>query len=155
MALKVVQNEIDGWDVVREDEDVALSNHPDLASAEAAAKLRAEEEHIGESGGGPGIVAPDEVHAVDDARQGMKPAFLYLGGLLILITILVIVLSLTGSVTRFGSEPPLRAGLSAEPEEPLVLVADDDEDVRELVVFRLARAGYQVITAGDGEEAVA
>ena len=45
--------------------------------------------------------------------------------------------------------------MSAEPEEPLVLVADDDEDVRELVVFRLARAGYQVITAGDGEEAVA
>ena len=34
------------------------------------------------------------------------------------------------------------------------MVADDDEDVRELVVFRLARAGYQVITAGDGEEAV-
>jgi DNA-binding response OmpR family regulator len=39
-------------------------------------------------------------------------------------------------------------------DEPLVLVADDDEDVRELVVFRLARAGYEVITAGDGEEAV-
>ena len=38
--------------------------------------------------------------------------------------------------------------------EPLVLVADDDEDVRELVVFRLARAGYEVITAGDGEEAL-
>ena len=39
-------------------------------------------------------------------------------------------------------------------EAPLVLVADDDDDVRELVVFRLARAGYEVITAGDGEEAV-
>ena len=36
----------------------------------------------------------------------------------------------------------------------LVLVADDDADVRELVEFRLARAGYQVITAADGEEAV-
>jgi DNA-binding response OmpR family regulator len=36
----------------------------------------------------------------------------------------------------------------------LVLVADDDADVRELVVFRLERAGYEVITAGDGEEAV-
>ena len=35
-----------------------------------------------------------------------------------------------------------------------MLVADDDEDVRELVVFRLERAGYEVITAGDGEEAV-
>jgi DNA-binding response OmpR family regulator len=39
-------------------------------------------------------------------------------------------------------------------DEPLVLVADDDEDVRELVVFRLERAGYSVITAGDGEEAM-
>jgi DNA-binding response OmpR family regulator len=45
--------------------------------------------------------------------------------------------------------------MGAEGDEPLVLVADDDEDVRELVVFRLARAGYDVITAGDGEEAVA
>ena len=40
-------------------------------------------------------------------------------------------------------------------DQPLVLVADDDEDVRELVVFRLERAGYEVITAGDGEEALA
>jgi DNA-binding response OmpR family regulator len=38
--------------------------------------------------------------------------------------------------------------------EKLILVADDDDDVRELVVFRLARAGYEVITAGDGEEAL-
>jgi CheY-like chemotaxis protein len=44
--------------------------------------------------------------------------------------------------------------MSGEGEQPLVLVADDDEDVRELVVFRLERAGYEVITAGDGEEAV-
>jgi CheY-like chemotaxis protein len=36
----------------------------------------------------------------------------------------------------------------------LILVADDDDDVRELVVFRLERAGYQVVTAGDGQEAV-
>ena len=49
MALKVMPNELDGWDVVREDEGVALTNHPDRASAEAAARLRAEEEHIGES----------------------------------------------------------------------------------------------------------
>jgi CheY-like chemotaxis protein len=36
----------------------------------------------------------------------------------------------------------------------LILVADDDDDVRELVVFRLERAGYQVVTASDGQEAV-
>ena len=36
---------------------------------------------------------------------------------------------------------------------PLVLVADDEEDIRALVAFRLRRAGYDVITAADGAEA--
>jgi DNA-binding response OmpR family regulator len=37
---------------------------------------------------------------------------------------------------------------------PLVLVADDEEDIRALVAFRLRRAGYDVITAADGGEAL-
>ena len=37
---------------------------------------------------------------------------------------------------------------------PLVLVADDDEDIRALVTFRLERAGYTVVEAGDGDEAL-
>ena len=36
---------------------------------------------------------------------------------------------------------------------PLVLVADDDEDILQLVVLRLARSGYDVISATDGESA--
>jgi DNA-binding response OmpR family regulator len=39
-------------------------------------------------------------------------------------------------------------------QTPLVLVADDEEDIRALVAFRLQRAGYDVITAADGEEAL-
>jgi DNA-binding response OmpR family regulator len=39
-------------------------------------------------------------------------------------------------------------------EQPLVLVADDDPDILELVAFRLERAGYDVARASDGEEAL-
>lgn len=37
---------------------------------------------------------------------------------------------------------------------PLVLVADDDPDILDLVRFRLERSGYTVATAEDGAEAV-
>jgi len=36
----------------------------------------------------------------------------------------------------------------------LVLCADDDEDILSLVSLRLQRAGFQVATAADGDEAV-
>jgi DNA-binding response OmpR family regulator len=38
--------------------------------------------------------------------------------------------------------------------EPLVLIADDDPDIRELVGFRLERSGCNVMRAADGEEAL-
>ena len=37
---------------------------------------------------------------------------------------------------------------------PTILVADDEEDLRELVAYRLTRSGYQVIGAGDGLQAL-
>ena len=40
-------------------------------------------------------------------------------------------------------------------ESPVVLCADDDEDILALVALRLARAGYDVLTAGDGATALA
>jgi DNA-binding response OmpR family regulator len=39
-------------------------------------------------------------------------------------------------------------------DAPLVLCADDDEDILSLVSLRLRRAGFQVATAADGDEAV-
>lgn len=36
----------------------------------------------------------------------------------------------------------------------VVLCADDDEDILSLVALRLERAGYEVVTASDGEQAV-
>ncbi|HKE74385.1 MAG TPA: response regulator [Acidimicrobiales bacterium] len=38
-------------------------------------------------------------------------------------------------------------------DQPVVLAADDDPDVLELVTFRLERSGYTVLQAHDGEEA--
>jgi DNA-binding response OmpR family regulator len=38
--------------------------------------------------------------------------------------------------------------------QPLVLVADDDDDIRMLVTFRLERSGYEVVAARDGEQAL-
>ena len=37
---------------------------------------------------------------------------------------------------------------------PLVLVADDDRDILQLVSFRLERADYEVLQANDGEQAL-
>src|SRR5258708_25288633 len=37
---------------------------------------------------------------------------------------------------------------------PVLLVADDDEDILMLVQLRLSRSGYEVIVARDGEEAL-
>lgn len=44
---------------------------------------------------------------------------------------------------------------SVDPESngPVVLVADDD-DILELVAFRLERAGFRILTARDGEQAL-
>jgi DNA-binding response OmpR family regulator len=42
-----------------------------------------------------------------------------------------------------------------ERERPVVLAADDDEDILALIAFRLERSGYTVILARDGEEALA
>jgi DNA-binding response OmpR family regulator len=39
-------------------------------------------------------------------------------------------------------------------ETALILVADDDEDIRNLVCFRLEQAGHRTLRAADGEEAL-
>jgi len=36
----------------------------------------------------------------------------------------------------------------------VILIADDDEDILQLVSFRLERSGYTVIKARDGQEAI-
>jgi DNA-binding response OmpR family regulator len=38
--------------------------------------------------------------------------------------------------------------------QPVIVCADDDDDILALVALRLARAGYQVVTVKDGEAAL-
>ena len=45
-------------------------------------------------------------------------------------------------------DPPIVTDMA---EAPLILVADDDEDIRLLLQMRLTRLGYRVITAENGE----
>src|SRR5438309_1195920 len=40
------------------------------------------------------------------------------------------------------------------PDEPVVLIVEDDEIVRQGLSIALAAQGYSVLTAGDGEEAL-
>ena len=42
----------------------------------------------------------------------------------------------------------------ADVADPTILVADDDETIRDLVTFKLVAAGYRVITAEDGPSAL-
>jgi DNA-binding response OmpR family regulator len=38
-------------------------------------------------------------------------------------------------------------------QPPAILVADDEQDIRELVAYRLSRSGYTIVEARDGQEA--
>ena len=101
--LKVVPNEVDGWDVVNTEDGVAVTNHPTRGAAEEAARMRAAEESVSEEGEGEVIVDPDHPHSIDDERQGVRTAFLSLGGLLIFVSLIAIVAALIGAITGFGS----------------------------------------------------
>lgn len=44
--------------------------------------------------------------------------------------------------------------MNAAESNGLILVADDDPDIRGIVAFRLQRAGYQTLEAASGDEAL-
>ena len=103
MALKVMKNEVDGWDVVREDEGAALSNHPTQEEAIAAAEIRSGEERINDVGDTPVEVDTEHVHEIEDTRTGVKPAFLGGGALLLTVILIIVVVAIIVSVTNIGS----------------------------------------------------
>ena len=48
----------------------------------------------------------------------------------------------------------LRLNQDVSTRVPMLLIADDDEDILTLVQLRLSRSGYEVVVARDGEEAL-
>jgi hypothetical protein len=88
--LIVVRDEVDGWDVVREDDPQALTNTATKDSAVEAAK-----QFLADEGGeGEVVVREDEVHHLDDTGRGVKTYVIALLGLLAVIIAVIVITSL-------------------------------------------------------------
>lgn len=57
-------------------------------------------------------------------------------------------------MTALAAPPRLRPPSQGPARQATVLVADDDPDILSLVGYRLERAGYAVIRASDGQQAL-
>lgn len=55
---------------------------------------------------------------------------------------------------RYGQTPDLIGELPQTRSTASILVADDDEDIRDLVAFKLRAAGYRTLTVPDGASAL-
>jgi cell division protein FtsX len=93
--LIVVPNEVDGWDILREEDPQALTNTPTKEGAvEAAKRIIANE-------GGEGDVRVNEraVHHLDDTSRGVRTYVIALLGLLAAVTVIIVITSLIASAT--------------------------------------------------------
>ena len=97
--LVVVRDEVDGWDVVREDDPQSLTNTPTKESAIEAAKAFLADE----GGDGEVVVHEDEVHGIDDTGRGVKVYVVALLGLLAVIVAVIVITSLLASWTLPGT----------------------------------------------------
>ena len=96
--LVVVRDEVDGWDVIREDDPQALTNTPTKQAAiEAARRFLADEGDDGEV-----VVHECEVHGIDDTGRGVKLYVMALLGLLAVIIAIIVTTSLLAHWTLPG-----------------------------------------------------
>jgi Uncharacterized protein conserved in bacteria (DUF2188) len=96
--LVVVRDEVDGWDVIRENDPQSLTNTPTKETAIEAAKAFLADE----GGDGEVVVHEDEVHGIDDTRRGVKLYVVALLGLLALIVAIIVITSLLAHWTLPG-----------------------------------------------------
>jgi hypothetical protein len=97
--LVVVRDEVDGWDVIREDDPQSLTNTATKESAIEAANLFL----VDEGGDGEVIVHEEEVHGIDDTGRGVKVYVVALLGLLVVIVAIIVITSLLASWTLPGT----------------------------------------------------
>jgi len=48
-------------------------------------------------------VVPDEIRQIDDDRRGVRPAFVYLVGLLLVVVLIVAAVSVIAALSDFGA----------------------------------------------------
>jgi hypothetical protein len=93
--VEVVKSDVDGWDVRREGESQALSNHPTKEQAEEAARL-----HGGE---GDAVDAREDISSetpADDLNKGMA---INVTAVILGVTLLMVVVALIAALTDFGA----------------------------------------------------
>lgn len=167
LALNAVQVLPNGGTLRVSGRNVGASDDP--LPAELAAKAGTKFVRIDFSDNGPGI-APDNLLRIFEPFYTTKPAGQGLG-LAVCYSIarqhggLLTVASKPGAGTTFTLFLPSAQGDPVVPEEPVappvaktrlarILLVEDEEPVRRLTAKLLAKLGYRVTTADDGEEAI-
>jgi hypothetical protein len=88
--IKVAPNELDGWDIVREGEDVALTNVATKEQAEKAAQVFAEDDGHGQIEIERKPIQP----GVGGEDRGVRTFFVGLVGLLVAAVVLIVIAAL-------------------------------------------------------------
>jgi hypothetical protein len=88
--IKVAPNELDGWDVVREGEDVALTNVATREQAEKAAHVFAEDDGHGQIE----IEQQPIQRGLGGEDRGVRTFFVGLVGLLVAAVVLIVIAAL-------------------------------------------------------------
>jgi hypothetical protein len=91
--IKVAPNEVDGWDVIREGEDVALTNVETKEQAENAAHVFAEDD-----GDGRVEIEREPIQpGVGGEDRGVKTYFVALIGLLLAAMVVIVIAALVSA----------------------------------------------------------
>jgi hypothetical protein len=95
--IKVAPNEVDGWDVIREGEDVALTNVATRDEAERAAQLFAEHE---EDAGEIEVERKPIQPGLGGEDRGVRTYFVGLVALLVAALILIVIAALVSAALK-------------------------------------------------------